>query len=64
MPLINITILQGRTEEQVKQLIQNVTVTVSETLGAPKESIRVLVHEMPKTHWGIAGTPVSDIPGR
>ncbi|WP_047151912.1 4-oxalocrotonate tautomerase [Aneurinibacillus tyrosinisolvens] len=64
MPLINIQIMEGRPEEKVKELIHSVTETVSATLNAPKENIRVIVTEVPKTHWGIAGTAVSDIPGR
>ena len=42
-------------------MIENITDTVSETLDAPKQSVRVLVTEMPKTHWGIAGVPASEI---
>lgn len=64
MPIVNIQILQGRPEEKVKEVIQNVTEVVSSTLGVPKETVRVLVSEVPKTHWGIGGTPVSDVPGR
>lgn len=55
MPFINIQILEGRPESKVNDLIQNVTTTVSETLGAPKENVRVLVNEVPKTHWGVGG---------
>jgi 4-oxalocrotonate tautomerase len=64
MPLIQVQILEGRPEEKIKELIVNLTSTASETLGAPKESIRVIVTEIPKSHWGIGGVPVSDIPGR
>lgn len=64
MPIINIQIAQGRTEEQIKELIHNLTNTASETLGAPKQNVRVIVTEVPKTHWGIGGTAMSDIPGR
>lgn len=60
MPLIQVNIMEGRPPEKVKQLIENITDTVSETLGAPKQSVRVLVTEMPKTHWGIAGVPASE----
>ncbi len=61
MPLIQVNMLEGRPPEKVKELIENITDTVSETLGAPKQSVRVLVTEMPKTHWGIAGVPASEI---
>ena len=64
MPLIQISIMEGRPAEKVKELIQNVTETVIETMDAPKQNIRVIVTEIPKTHRGIAGVPVSDIPGR
>jgi 4-oxalocrotonate tautomerase len=62
LPFISITLIEGRPEEKVKEVIKNVTKVVSETLDAPKENIRVVVTEVPKTHWGIAGTPVSDMP--
>jgi 4-oxalocrotonate tautomerase len=64
MPIVNIQIMQGRPEEKVKEVIQNVTETVSVTLDVPKERVRVIVTEVPKTHWGIGGIPVSDIPNR
>ncbi|MFB9990221.1 4-oxalocrotonate tautomerase [Bacillus benzoevorans] len=60
MPLIQINIMEGRPPEKIKALIENVTETVSETLDAPKQNVRVLVTEMPKTHWGIAGVPASE----
>ena len=53
--------MEGRPPEKVKELIENITDTVSETLDAPKQNVRVLVTEMPKTHWGIAGVPASEI---
>lgn len=52
--------MEGRPPEKIKALIENITDTVVETLDAPKQSVRVLVTEMPKTHWGIAGVPVSE----
>nr|WP_102348995.1 4-oxalocrotonate tautomerase [Bacillus sp. Marseille-P3661] len=60
MPLLNVQILEGRPPEKVDALIKNLTNTVSETLEAPKESVRVIVTEIPKTHWGIAGVSVAE----
>ena len=62
MPIVNIQILQGRPEEKVKELIRNVTNTICETLDSPRENVRILVTEVPKTHWGIGGVPVSEKP--
>ncbi|MEX2462580.1 MAG: 4-oxalocrotonate tautomerase [Paenibacillaceae bacterium] len=64
MPIINIQILEGRSIDKIKSLIASVTDTVAEELDAPKERIRVLVTEVPKTHWGIGGTPVSNMTNR
>lgn len=64
MPIINIQILQGRPEEKVKEVIQNITETVSLTLDVPKERVRVIVTEVPKTHWGIGGIPASSMSNR
>ncbi|MCM2533385.1 4-oxalocrotonate tautomerase [Neobacillus pocheonensis] len=60
MPIINVQMMEGRPKEKIAEVIHNITNTVSETLGSPKESIRVIVTEIPKTHWGIAGVPVSE----
>jgi len=60
MPIIHVNMMEGRPKEKVAEVIENITKTVSETLDAPVESIRVLVTEIPATHWGKAGKPVSD----
>jgi 4-oxalocrotonate tautomerase len=59
MPIIHVNLMEGRPKEKVAEVIENITTTVAETLDAPVESIRVLVTEIPKTHWGKAGKPVS-----
>ena len=61
MPIVQINLIKGRPPEKITELIANVTDTVSETLNAPKQSVRVLVTEMQKTHWGIAGVPASEV---
>ncbi|MBN8199204.1 MULTISPECIES: 4-oxalocrotonate tautomerase [Bacillaceae] len=60
MPIINVQIIEGRPKEKVAEVIQNITNAVSETLDAPKETVRVIVTEIPKTHWGKAGKPMSE----
>lgn len=55
MPIVQISILEGRTAEQIETMIHEVTDAIHRSLGAPVESVRVLVDEMPKTHLGIGG---------
>lgn len=59
MPIIHVNLIEGRPKEKIAEVIQNITKTVSETLDAPVENVRVLVTEIPKTHWGKAGEPIS-----
>lgn len=56
MPIVNVKIMEGRTDEKIESLMKNVTNAVSESLDAPKENVRVTIEEVPKTHWAIGGT--------
>ena len=55
MPMIVVRILQGRPPEKIEALIEALTEATVQALDAPKESVRVIVEEVPKTHWGIGG---------
>ncbi|MDI3469829.1 MAG: hypothetical protein OJF62_001892 [Pseudolabrys sp.] len=57
MPLIQITIVEGRTPEQKKALAEKVTDAVQESIGAPRQAIRIAIYEIPTAHWFIAGVP-------
>lgn len=60
MPIAQIYLLEGRTEEQKAAVIEKVTHALSEAAGAPSETVRVLIVEMPKSNWGIGGKSVKD----
>jgi len=60
MPYVTVKMLEGRTEEQKRALVEKVTEAVSETVNAPKEKIVVFIEEMSKNHYGIAGKRLSD----
>lgn len=61
MPFARIYLLEGRTEEQKRAVIERVTQALTEAVGAPKENVRVWIHDVPKTNWGIAGTTAKDL---
>jgi len=56
MPIMLVHILEGRTDEQKEAFIEALTTAAESSLGAPRESVRVLLQEMPKQHFGIGGT--------
>ena len=60
MPFAQIYMLEGRTEEQKRAVIEKVSAALVEAVGAPIENVRVWIHEMPKENWGIAGVTAKD----
>lgn len=61
MPFAQIYMLEGRTAEQKKAVIEKVTAALMEAAGAPRETVRVWIHEMPKENWGIGGVSAKDL---
>ncbi len=55
MPFAQIFMIEGRTEEQKKAVIEKVTQALVEAVNAPKENVRVWIQDVPKENWGIAG---------
>lgn len=55
MPIVTVNMMEGRSDEQKEQMIAEVSDALVRSLGAPIESVRVLINEMPKQHFGIAG---------
>ncbi|PIE93798.1 4-oxalocrotonate tautomerase [Bacillus fungorum] len=55
MPIIQIQIIEGRKQEQIQNLILDVTEAVAKKLDVDVGRVRVLVNEIPSSHWGIGG---------
>ena len=53
--------MEARSGEQKRAVIEKVTQALHEALSAPKENVRVVIQEVPKTNWGIAGTSAADL---
>ena len=60
MPLVEIHLLEGRTDDQKKALLTAVTAAVHHSIGAPLESIRVWVQEFTPREYMIAGVLAAD----
>ena len=61
MPFAQIFLVEGRTEEQKRAVIEKVTQALCEAVGAPIETVRVMISDVPTTNWGIAGKSVKDL---
>lgn len=60
MPVINIDMWSGRSEEQKKDIIEKVTDAIVESCGCPKMAVTVVINEIPKENWGTAGEQHSE----
>ena len=60
MPIVTIKMIEGRTDEQKRALVEEVTEAVSKTVNAPKENVTIIIEEMAKAHYATAGVRASD----
>lgn len=60
MPYVTVKMIEGRSEEQKKALVEKVTEAVTETTGAPVEKVVVFIEEMTKSHYAVGGKRLSD----
>lgn len=61
MPFAQIYMLEGRTEEQKRAVIEKVSTALVEATGAPLANVRVWIQDVPKENWGIAGVSAKDL---
>ncbi len=60
MPIIDVTLIEGRPAAVKAELIRELTDTAEKVLGVPRDTIRVLLRELPPENWGVGGRPKSE----
>ncbi|KRK73283.1 hypothetical protein FD02_GL001141 [Lacticaseibacillus nasuensis JCM 17158] len=60
MPLVHIDLIEGRTPEQLRAMVQDVTAAIAKNTGAPKEHIHIVLNEMKKEHYAVGGVLKAD----
>lgn len=60
MPYVTIQMLEGRTEEQRKALIEKVTDAVAETIDVDPEKVVVFIEDIDKRNYGVGGKRLID----
>ena len=58
MPLIQVSIIEGRSAEQKETLIRRLTEVACEVLDSQPGQVRVIITEVKPEHWGIGGESV------
>ncbi|MFD1419412.1 2-hydroxymuconate tautomerase [Lactiplantibacillus songbeiensis] len=60
MPIVHIDLIAGRSQDQLKGLVKDVTAAVSKNTGAPAEHIHVILSEMQPNRYSVGGVLKSD----
>ena len=60
MPWITVRTLEGKTVEQKRGLVKDITAAVVKNLGAPSEAVNVDIIEYRKENMAVAGTLITD----
>lgn len=55
MPILDITILEGRSEDEKQALVSALTQAVHESLGSPVTDVRIFVNEVSPTNFAAGG---------
>ncbi|MDP3891302.1 tautomerase family protein [Nocardioides sp.] len=61
MPLVEVTLAAGRSPDQVRQLIHEVHGAVLRTVDTRPEHIRVIVREVPRSHWATGDVTLTEM---
>lgn len=61
MPLIEVTLAAGRSPEQVRDMIHGLHEAVLRTVDTRPEHIRVVVREVPRSHWATGDATLEEM---
>ncbi|MFF1358289.1 4-oxalocrotonate tautomerase family protein [Streptomyces sp. NPDC058297] len=61
MPQVAITLAEGRTPGQIRDLMHEVHAAVLRTTNTRPEHIRVVVHEVPRSHWATGDVTLTEM---
>lgn len=59
MPVVHVNMWKGIPQEKINQIIAGIT-KVFVDMGIPAQAVEVIIHEIPKAHWGIEGKPATE----
>lgn len=55
MPFVHVELIEGRSQEQLEKMVEEVTEAIHKTTDAPKENIHVIINEMKKGRYAQGG---------
>jgi len=55
MPLVTIKILEGRTTEQKRGMVKDVTNAITKNIGCPSDTVQIDIVEMKRGNYAVGG---------
>lgn len=60
MPLVEVSLVEGRSPQQLRALMHEVHDAVVRSVDAAPESVRVVLREVPATHWSAGDVTIAE----
>ncbi|MTE17480.1 tautomerase family protein [Nocardia aurantiaca] len=60
MPLIDVSVVEGRTQETLRLLIHELHAAAVRVLDDSPAAVRVIVREVPATHWAAGDVTIAE----
>jgi 4-oxalocrotonate tautomerase len=60
MPMVQITMLSGRSAEQKRKIAQRITDVLVEDAGAKREAVMIAFHEVSRENYSSGGVLMAD----
>ena len=60
LPMIHVYMLEGRTRDQKRRIIEGMTNAMVDVCGSKVERVGVIIHELSADNWGRDGAPMRD----
>jgi len=60
MPLVEVTLTEGRSAEKLRSLIHELHEAVVRAVDVPPAAVRVIIREVPPSHWASGDVTIEE----
>ena len=60
MPIVNVALYAGRTDQQKAELAKAITKAISKTAGVPDSATTIIFQDVEKASWSVGGEMMSE----
>lgn len=60
MPLLRVDMIEGRTADQKRRLVKELTEATCRALGSTPDQVEIILYDIPRGNWADDGTIYAD----